>query len=148
MVLACLSMLKAFRYEVASAPRYLRVSTNTSASTDVPQPTEKRLRDLKISSTFAGLTPSQSGIMTDPSDAHMLVAVHEVPAHAVNIDPDTGAVDFSEESKVVDPLGGEVFDTPEFADSAEATRKLPVRTDRHVRHVALGISVHQLANLS
>ena len=49
----------------------------------------------------------------------MLVAVHEVPAHAVNIDPDTGAVDFSEDSKVVDPLGGEVFDTPEFADSAE-----------------------------
>ncbi|MER2221651.1 MAG: BCCT family transporter, partial [Rhodococcus sp. (in: high G+C Gram-positive bacteria)] len=119
MVLACLSMLKAFRYEVASAPRYLRVSTNTPASTDVPQPTEKRLRDLKISSTFAGLTPSQNGITTEPSDAHMLVAVHEVPAHAVNIDPDTGAVDFSEDSKVVDPLGGEVFDTPEFADSAE-----------------------------
>ena len=37
----------------------------------------------------------------------------------VDIDPDTGAVDFSEDSKVVDPLGGEVFDTPEFADSAE-----------------------------
>ncbi|MGC0362026.1 choline/glycine/proline betaine transport protein [Rhodococcus sp. 27YEA15] len=120
MALACLSLLKAFRYEVSAAPRYLRVSTtNGTSATDVPQPTTKRLRDLKISSTFAGLTPSKSGISTEPSDSHVFVAVHEVPAHAVNINPDTGAVDISEDSKMVDPLGGEVFDTPEFADSAE-----------------------------
>jgi choline/glycine/proline betaine transport protein len=49
----------------------------------------------------------------------MFVAVHEVPQHAVNIDPDTGVVDISADSRAVDPLGGEVFDTPEFADSAE-----------------------------
>ncbi|MDV6268657.1 BCCT family transporter [Rhodococcus globerulus] len=118
MVLACLSMLKAFRYEVAAAPRYLRIST-TNSSVDVPPPSTKRLRDLNISSSFAGLTPSQSGITTDPSDTHMFVAVHEVPQHAVNINPDTGVVDISADSRAVDPLGGEVFDTPEFADSAE-----------------------------
>lgn len=120
MVLACLSMLKAFRYEVAAAPRYLRVSTtNGQSASDVPQPSAVRLRDLKISSTFAGLTPSRSGIATEPSDSHLLVAFHEVPAHAVNVDPDTGAVDYADDSQAVDPLGGEVFDTPEFAESAE-----------------------------
>ncbi|NMM85934.1 transporter [Rhodococcus sp. SRB_17] len=119
MVLACLSMLKAFRYEVAAAPRYLRVSTTAMAETEVPQPSVKRLRDLNISSTLAGLTPAPVGIPTDSGDSHVFITVHEVPAHAVNIDPDTGVVDISEDSQAVDPLGGEVFDTPEFADSAE-----------------------------
>ncbi|MBY6538020.1 BCCT family transporter [Rhodococcus sp. BP-349] len=115
MVLACVSLLKAFRYEVATTPSYVRITPAGDALTvDGATPTRRPERG-GISTTFAGLSPSKDGLST-PSG---LLAVQSVPQSRLQIDPDTGAVQYSEHDEPVDPLGGEVFDTPEFADSAE-----------------------------
>ena len=127
MVLACVSMLKAFRYDVATTPRYLRVTT--TPNTEMPNaalPVDdtatdeaaKPARGRGISSTFSGLGPSRDGLAT-PNGQHMVVAVHEVSTETLAVDPATGEVGYSHDNAPVDPLGGETFDTPEFAESAE-----------------------------
>ncbi|MFC8179737.1 MULTISPECIES: BCCT family transporter [Nocardiaceae] len=121
LVLACVSMLKAFRYDVATTPRYVRVTATPTADVDssgTSAETQKRRRGGGISSTFSGLGPSQIGLAT-PTDGAVVLAVHEVSTESLEVDPDTGAVEYSADSGPVDPLGGEVFDTPEFADSHE-----------------------------
>ena len=122
-------MLKAFRYDVATTPRYLRVTATPATETPVadgatpvadgatPAAT-KNARRAGISSTFSGLGPSRDGLAT-PDSQHMVLAVHEVSTEALAVDPATGEVGYSHDNAPVDPLGGETFDTPEFADSAE-----------------------------
>ncbi len=130
LVLACVSMLKAFRYDVATTPRYVRV-TQTSTTTESEEPVEtasptsgaavrntKRFRGAGISSTFAGLSPSRAGVPT-PREGDVVLAVHEVHSESLEVHPETGEVEYSANSGPVDPLGGEVFDTQEFADSHE-----------------------------
>ncbi len=122
MVLACVSMLKAFRYDVATTPRYLRVTT--TPATETPVADDLRATSIKpagrggISSTFSGLGPSRDGLAT-PDDQHMVVAVHEVSTDTLAVDPATGEMGYSHDNAPVDPLGGETFDTQEFEDSAE-----------------------------
>ncbi|WP_420880337.1 BCCT family transporter, partial [Rhodococcus sp. (in: high G+C Gram-positive bacteria)] len=60
MVLACVSMLKAFRYELATTPRYLRVSTRAGADGEpvlAPPNADgaSRRRPAGVSATLAGL---------------------------------------------------------------------------------------------
>ncbi|WP_037180473.1 BCCT family transporter [Rhodococcoides fascians] len=121
LVLACVSMLKAFRYDVATTPSYVRVTPAADATTppggDTPVATPRR-RGSGISSTFSGLSPSRENLAT-PASNHLVVAVHQLTSDQIGVDPDTGAVAYSPEDAPRDPLGGEVFDTPEFADSAE-----------------------------
>ncbi|RDI30408.1 choline/glycine/proline betaine transport protein [Rhodococcus sp. AG1013] len=121
LVLACISMLKAFRYEVAAAPRYVRIS---SAGGD--RPAEDRGRRSGVSATLAGLTAPPAGRSGPAGARHRIFAVHEVPTGAVSVDPDSGAVTLDDAARATDPLGGEVFDTPEFADSAEGQNRQPV----------------------
>ena len=40
-------------------------------------------------------------------------------SHSIDVDPATGAIEYSGDGVLDDPLGGEIFDTPEFAQSAE-----------------------------
>ncbi|WP_186629924.1 BCCT family transporter [Rhodococcus sp. BP22] len=125
LVLACISMLKAFHYDVATTPNYVRITATGEASngalvtagsqSDGPG---RRKRGAGISSTFAGLTPSRQNVAT-PSSEHVVVAVHQLTSDQIGIDPNTGAVEYSPGEARRDPLGGEVFDSQEFVDSAE-----------------------------
>ncbi|CAH0180836.1 BCCT family transporter [Rhodococcus fascians] len=124
LVLACISMLKAFRYDVATTPRYLRVTATPDVGQDEPQaapvsPAVRKRVSAGISSTFSGLAPSREGVTPPRTDGSVVLAVHEVPTEQLEIHPETGAVEYSGDNAPVDPLGGEVFDTQEFADSAE-----------------------------
>ncbi|MFM9263230.1 BCCT family transporter [Rhodococcus sp. 5A-K4] len=124
LVLACVSMLKAFRYDVATTPRYLRVSSHGSGATTGEEllPTEKargKRHPSGISATFAGLAPSTRDLPKQDTDEHLVLAVHEVSSHSIDVDPATGAIAYSGNGVLDDPLGGEIFDTPEFAQSAE-----------------------------
>ena len=123
LVLACVSMLKAFRYDVATTPRYVRVTTTSDVAGDEPTvatPAAPRKRATAgISTTFSGLAPSREGLTSSRSDGSVVLAVHEVSTEQLEVHPETGAVEYSGDNAPVDPLGGEVFDTQEFADSAE-----------------------------
>jgi choline/glycine/proline betaine transport protein len=126
LVLACVSMLKAFRYDVATTPRYVRVTTTSDVAGDEPTvatPTAPRKRATAgISTTFSGLAPSREGLTSSRSDGSVVLAVHEVSTEQLEVHPETGAVEYSGDNAPVDPLGGEVFDTQEFADSAEGQK--------------------------
>ncbi|NIL78257.1 BCCT family transporter [Rhodococcus sp. B10] len=122
LVLACVSMLKAFRYDVATTPRYVRVTQTNTASENGNGSgngaAAKKPRGGGISSTFSGLGPSTAGLTT-PTGGTVVLAVHEVPTEALEVHPETGAVEYSGDDGLVDPLRGEVFDTQEFAESQE-----------------------------
>ncbi|MDN5757315.1 MAG: BCCT family transporter [Tomitella sp.] len=155
LVLACVSMLKAFRFDLAHRPRYIQVTnpgTNGSSTVlatsdfpssspsdaatpatepvpaaSVPEPsaaaaapeTEHWWRRAKVSATFAGISPSdRPDPDPDPEDDGIVVRVHEIPVSDLEVDPETGALGYDGSAGPSDPLGGEVFDTPEFAESA------------------------------
>ncbi|MGB3481608.1 MAG: BCCT family transporter [Mycobacterium sp.] len=96
MVVACWSMLRAFRYDVATTPRLMQISAADGAPATAPN----RRRD--ISSTLSGL-----------------VSVRSIGAETYEVHPETGTITIAVPE---DPLGGEVFDTEEFKLSAEADR--------------------------
>ncbi|RVW10870.1 BCCT family transporter [Prescottella agglutinans] len=108
MVLACVSMLKAFRYEVATMPRYLQVSTRARANGDgtraVASGTSLSRRGSGVSATLAGLAPPTYAGTVGRQDGCFVVAVHELPSNAVDVDPATGTMHQSHQSPARDPL--------------------------------------------
>lgn len=109
MVLACVSMLKAFRYELATTPRYLRVSTRAGADGEpvlAPPNADgaSRRRPAGVSATLAGLPRASRAGAGPAPEQHFVVAVHELPSHAVEVDPDTGRLHHAEADAVRDPL--------------------------------------------
>ncbi len=123
LVLACVSLLRAFRYDVATTPRYLQLAateTGTAANSRsgpaAAGTAQPKRRVTGISTTLAGLSTSKAGIATPT--AGVILAFHEVSANAINIDPDTGAMGISSDTELKDPLRGEVFDTEDLSDSA------------------------------
>ncbi|ORL32988.1 transporter [Prescottella equi] len=107
MVLACVSMLKAFRYELATTPRFLRVSTRmpsdgdeSGAGASMRHGNGRR----GISATLAGLSPSDPAGGRGDRDGYFVVAVHELPSHAVDVNPTTGQMRHAQRSQVPDPL--------------------------------------------
>jgi choline/glycine/proline betaine transport protein len=109
MVLACVSMLKAFRYELATMPRYLQVSTRATTNGDgtgrgVDSSTPLSRRGSGVSATLAGLAPSMQAGAAGRQEGRFVVAVHELPYTAVDVDPATGAMQHSQQSPVRNPL--------------------------------------------
>ncbi|MDH6679466.1 choline/glycine/proline betaine transport protein [Rhodococcus sp. LBL1] len=109
MVLACVSMLKAFRYELATRPRYLQVSTRATTNGDgtgrgVDSSTALSRRGSGVSATLAGLAPSMQAGAAGRQEGRFVVAVHELPYTAVDVDPATGAMQHSQQSPVRNPL--------------------------------------------
>jgi choline/glycine/proline betaine transport protein len=98
MLLACVAMLRAFRYDVATTPRLMHIS----APDGVPEATADHRPRRDVSATLAGL-----------------VAVRSVDVDTFEVHPETGAITVAAPE---DPLGGEVFDTEEYRLSAEAER--------------------------
>ncbi|TWH18730.1 BCCT family transporter [Prauserella rugosa] len=139
-VLAMVALWRMFRLEVATMPRYVRIRSHATPSalvaaarenTDTERDMARSLRDTlrarngdgrgglkRVSATLGGLEtgPSASPAGTVIADDTIL-AVHEVPAHATTVDPRTGAIGLGDATHD-DPTAGEVFDTPEFTDSA------------------------------
>ncbi|MEE3849271.1 BCCT family transporter [Gordonia sp. LSe1-13] len=102
MVLACVSLLRAFHYDIKVQPRFLQLSLGNGQEAEAAVPPahrhEKRRRP--VSATFAGLPEN-----ADQPDSSLIVAVHEVPHHAVTVDPDTGSFSMGEYAEPEDPLG-------------------------------------------
>ncbi|WP_405217056.1 BCCT family transporter [Agrococcus sp. Ld7] len=118
MVLACFALLRAFHFEVASTPRYMRAKIAAAAAVPAvappaePHGTGHGRRD--VATTFAGLPPAAPE--DAPEAGEFLVTLQEVSSAAVDVDADGVAV-LDEDRVVQDPIAGEVFDTPEFAAS-------------------------------
>lgn len=91
MVVACISLLRAFRYDVATTASYLRI---VGGSGDLP---------LQVSN---GQTSEES---------ELVVAVHRIHPSAVDVDPETGVVELSDEPYGVDPLE-EVFPETDYIE--------------------------------
>ncbi|MGV0645504.1 BCCT family transporter [Mycolicibacterium sp. XJ2546] len=155
LLLACLAMLRAFRYEVANMQGYIQI-TNGSVSSDTDtvagalpdgraQPEERiRRRMFKglsgVSSTYIGLPPiATPGAEPAPPETQILTVRHLRPGD-VTFHPATGepvGVD-----SVDDPIAGEVFDTPEFESSQEYLNHLNENGETPpVEHSADGVDV-------
>ena len=124
LVLACVSLLRAFRHEVASMPHYMQVMpSGTHEQPDLveggPQPaTRGRRRTVReelgsVSSTLAGFEPDSTPHTNGDGP---VVSYRPLSSSEVRIDERTGQ---TEVERVDDPLAGEVFDTPEFTSSQE-----------------------------
>ncbi|MBY6368178.1 BCCT family transporter [Rhodococcoides corynebacterioides] len=119
LVLACVSMLKAFRYDVATTPRYVRITP--TADTRVTRTGARTVRRGGVSATFAGLSlPTQQNGTVAPAGEHVVLAIQDVPQSAIDVDAATGDAQYVADAEPQDPLGGEVFDTPQFEESAQA----------------------------
>lgn len=74
------------------------------------------------SATLTGLSTGagRTGTQPDQFDSDdLILAIHDVPAHATVVDTQTGTLSWEEDAALQDPVAEEVFDTPEFAESAE-----------------------------
>ncbi|KSU61154.1 MULTISPECIES: BCCT family transporter [unclassified Gordonia (in: high G+C Gram-positive bacteria)] len=113
MVLACISLLRAFHYDVAVRPRYVQLSTtepvegsaDTADTADMSAAQHHRHRRARqpVSATFAGL-PGE-GAVRNRDGSPMVLAVREVPHHAVTVNPETGSFAVSEGHEPENPLG-------------------------------------------
>lgn len=145
-VLAMVALWRMLRHEAAVMPRYVRVRSQATASalfstaqdnSGSEESLEENLREVLkkqrrtdgavratrrgVSATLSGLGDSAAPRTGDGADAERdsaVLAVHEVPARATTVDLETGAIDWDRESEAEDPTAGEVFDTPEFDESA------------------------------
>lgn len=133
MVLACIAMLKAFHYEVATQPRYVvaRVADGgegapTSDAGPGPRGRGRGRRD--VSATLAGLAAA-SGTPTRARSGDVLIALHDVPHAAVDVDLATGAARIDDARTARDPTSAETFDSPEFRSSQVAQESDPVTSD-------------------
>lgn len=126
MVLGCVSMLRAFKYDVARLPNYIQVipPSGDPESAQMPQlfgqgakaRLRREVRGLGTVTTTMGGLPSTTGAQTDTGDP-TIVSFRRVDPNDMTIDPATGEHRLEQDS--VDPLAGEVFDTPEFESSQE-----------------------------
>lgn len=112
MALACISMLKAFHYDLAVTPRYVRVTTTDNSAPDAGA-TRRRPPARGVSATLAGLPAPVEGQSASRPGNQIIVAVHDVPQHSVSVDPDTGSVSVDDDAVPPDPLHGEVFEGPD-----------------------------------
>jgi len=73
------------------------------------------------SATLSGLdkpSSKESAISTPFDSDDMVFAIQDVPSHSTVVNPETGTIGWDEDVAYSDPIGDEVFETPEFAESA------------------------------
>ncbi|MBO0595397.1 BCCT family transporter [Nesterenkonia sp. E16_7] len=146
MVLAVVAQVKMFNYETATMPRYVRIRPTASKSAlvdtarsaagggDSAPGVHRNLRSILsgqrsalkgflggTSATLAGLdkpSSKESAISTPFDSDDMVFAIQDVPAHSTVVNPETGTIGWDEDVAFHDPIADEVFETPEFAESA------------------------------
>ncbi|WP_019548203.1 BCCT family transporter [Streptomyces sulphureus] len=141
--LAMVALWKVFRYEVAVMPRYVRITTQKAgdqASRGSGSATgsggasslrelvrsheadaDRTDRRLGAAVSLAGLAPgagTESSSSSSAAGETSVLAVHDLDPETVVVDPEAGAITVDGDAEVQDPIGGEVFDTPEFSSSA------------------------------
>ncbi|MCO1339775.1 transporter [Kocuria polaris] len=119
--LACISLTRAFRHDVASMPSYMEVITTSEAEgSETGTGTEKTRSNVLrgISGASAALSGFSANGRTEVGEETKQVISfrHVDPAVAV-VNPETGAITIIDEQR--DPLAGQTFDTPEFESSQE-----------------------------
>lgn len=121
LLLACISLTRAFRHDVATMPNYMEV-TATTAPEMRPDPEHATSR--RILRGIGGTTTSLSGFSegerrskSEPAEPNQVITFRNVDPEATSVDPRTGAIQINGEHK--DPLAGQTFDTPEFESSQE-----------------------------
>ncbi|GAA3705306.1 BCCT family transporter [Zhihengliuella alba] len=126
MVLTCVSLLRAFRHDVANMPNYMQVipahENGSPPEQTAEGPVDQNGHPFR---GIGGTSAALSGFAVGPRTAAEEAAAHEpqiisfrhVEPGATSVDPETGAIQVLSEPK--DPLAGEVFDTPEFESSQE-----------------------------
>jgi choline/glycine/proline betaine transport protein len=118
LVLACISLLKSFRHEVATLPHYMEVLPAEAGPRPegIPAPSWRgRLQGIRdFSATFAGLPGDMRP--ADQSNSQPIVSYRQIDPGNMTMDPETGRFHLEREP---DPLAGEIFDTPEFPTSQE-----------------------------
>ncbi|GAB3620768.1 BCCT family transporter [Glutamicibacter endophyticus] len=119
LVLACVSLFRAFRHEVAQMPSYMQVIPASDATGSLPALSLQTgpLKGLRHASTKLQPFPPQPTQSEDSNGEAHIITFRPVEPSEVTIDPDTGDAHLNEE--VTDPLAGQVFDTPEFEISQE-----------------------------
>lgn len=136
--LAMFALWRVFRYEIAVMPRFVSI---TSGDTTDPgpdasaAPTPSHGRRTGASVSLAGLG---SGIGTQqPTDSSTtdlpVVAVRDLSPEAVDVDARSGEIQVNHSAGPQDPIGGEVFDNPEFRDSAAAQASARATVDADSR---------------
>ena len=143
LLLACWSLLRAFRHEVATMPHYIEMLTPADAAAGgvppgsppggppaVSEPGRRWRSQLTgVSATLSGMRPPQPGAAPDQGQAAASIVHYRPLGAGLKIDAQTGEVDVH---VVQDPLAGEVFETAEFVASQEFLNQggtPPVDTD-------------------
>ncbi|WP_036555155.1 BCCT family transporter [Nocardioides insulae] len=124
LVLGCVSLLKAFRHEVATMPNYMQVippvAETVPAEPSAAHHHHEEFRGFRgVSSTIIGLPPEHPREIdaTDGQPEPHIVSFRHIHPSDMTFHPETGDPLLAEPSE--DPLAGEVFDTPEFESSQE-----------------------------
>lgn len=130
LVLGCLSLLKAFRHEVATMPLYVQVLESTpqgvpadAAQVPAAAPAAVSVARRRWWEELRGVSTTLDGLPVPPEatggdgPTPRIVNLRRLRQDEVHVDPETGAVEV--EPRTEDPLAGEVFDTPEFEASQE-----------------------------
>lgn len=122
LVFACVSLLRAFRYEVTTLHNYVEIDSPLVTDADpATQPDSDAgapgaLFGLRsASATYAGLNQEQRA--AQEADYSRVVRFRPLDPTSVQSDPATGAT-MKVDTKN-DPLAGETFDTAEFQESQE-----------------------------
>lgn len=146
MVLAVIAQIRMFNYETKTMPRYIRIRPTASKSAlvdtarsaagggDSTPGVHRNLRTLltgqrtalkgflgTTSATLSGLDKPESketGAADPFSSDDMVFAIQDVPSHSTTVNPETGTLGWDEDVAFSDPIADQVFETPEFAESA------------------------------
>ena len=112
MAIAMISLLRAFRYEIAMRTDFVRI---VGGPEEVSQPVTEESGD-EVSKTVG----SESG----DTETELVVAITDLRPGVVDLHRTTGKLSFTEDPTPSDPLNHEVFDTQEYAESAEGAAAL------------------------
>lgn len=144
MVLAMFSQVRLYVYEGRTVSRYARIrrhatkaalveaARNKAGAEEGPavqrtliQMLNEQTRTLKgmfgaTSATLSGL-PTSAGKPTAEQEGiannDMVLAIQDIPAHATQVDAETGVLGWDPHAAYVDPIHDTTFDTPEFSSS-------------------------------
>ncbi len=119
LVLACVSLIRAFRYEVAKTPQYFEVVGGIDGLAPEPRDVAPMKEAASATSTLAGLSDDLEPNLPAYESTDPLVTVRSINPAAIEFDEHTGSPEIARDPYGPNPLGGEVFDTPEFEESAE-----------------------------
>ncbi len=124
MVLACVSLLRAFRYEVAKTPQYFEIVDGIDGIGGQPEadgnvPPMQEVSAASATLVGLGLESTADVASTNGNGAGPLVTVRSISPQYIEFDAQTGAAEVVPDAFGPNPLSDEVFDTPEFEESAQ-----------------------------